>query len=80
MAQIVAVIARVLGHELRVAQDESRVRPERSEVMELCADASVARGLGWAPHTPFEEGVREIVSFMRANGRESAAHGATYRI
>ena len=77
---MVDVIGRVLGHELRVVQDDARVRPERSEVMELCADASVARGLGWIPETSFEDGVREVVQFIRANGRESVGSGAGYRI
>lgn len=80
VAQMVEVVGRVLGRELRVAQDEARVRPERSEVMELCADASVARRLGWMPETSFEDGVREVVHFIRANGRESVGSGAGYRI
>lgn len=80
VAEIVDVIGSILGKELRVVQEDSRVRPERSEVMELCADATVARRLGWTPETSFEKGVRELIAFMRENGRGSALGSARYHV
>jgi len=63
--ELAEVVGRVLGRELRVIQDTVRVRPERSEVKELCADAGVARSFGWMPKVTLESGVREVVDFMR---------------
>ena len=69
------VVGRVLGRGLRVVEDAARVRPERSEVKELCADAGVARSFGWMPKVTFESGVREVVDFMR---RVPPAPGTTF--
>ena len=76
--ELVEVVERILGRALKVVQDPSRVRPDRSEVLELCADAGVARSLGWTPTVSVEEGVRRVVEFLR--GRPSAVGGEGYRI
>lgn len=78
VAEVVDVVGRVLGRELQTVQDPARVRPERSEVLELCADASVARSLGWKPEVSFEDGVRRVVDFMRSVPEEPSA--GAYRI
>jgi len=76
--EVVDVVGRVLGRELQVVQDPSRVRPEQSEVMELCADARVARSLGWKPEVAFEDGIRHVVDFMRSCPRDTVA--PSYRV
>ena len=76
--EVVDVVGRILGRELRVVQDPLRVRPKQSEVMELCADASVARSLGWKPQVSFEDGVRRVVEFMQTVPRDEPATG--YRV
>lgn len=76
--EVVQVVGRVLGRELQVAQDPARVRPGHSEVMELCADASVARSLGWKSEVSFEDGVRRVVEFMRSVPLEAPVAG--YRV
>jgi nucleoside-diphosphate-sugar epimerase len=44
------------------------VRPARSEVMRLHADASLAaRVLGWSSATTLEAGLRETVEWVNAN-------------
>jgi NAD dependent epimerase/dehydratase len=78
--EMVDVVGRVLGFEARVVQDPARVRPERSEVMELCADARVARSLGWKPEVSLEDGVRRVVEFMRRVAPDSLAAATEYRI
>ena len=75
---VIDVVGRVLGRKLEVMQDPARVRPQHSEVMELCADASVARSLGWTPEVSFEDGVRRVVDFMRSLPRDATA--AAYRV
>ena len=77
--EIVEVIGRVVGRELRAVQDTARVRPERSEVLELRADASVARSLGWKPQVSLEDGVRRVVDFIRSKPSDAGLPGG-YRL
>ncbi len=76
--EVVDAVGRILGRDLQIEQDPARVRPDRSEVMDLCADASVARSLGWKPEVSFEDGLRRVVDFMRAPSPEVPVRG--YRI
>jgi dTDP-glucose 4,6-dehydratase len=51
-----------------IVTDDQRVRPEKSEVMELIGDAALARQrCGWAPRRTLDEGLQETVEFVRAN-------------
>ena len=77
--EIVEVVGRVVGRELHAVQDTARVRPERSEVMELRADASVARSLGWKPQVSLEDGVRRVVDFIRSKPSDAGLPGG-YRL
>jgi NAD dependent epimerase/dehydratase len=77
---LIDVVGRVLGRELRVVEDAARVRPERSEVMELCADVSVARSLGWKAEVSLEGGVRRVVEFIRSMPAEPGLPAAEYHI
>ncbi len=78
--ELVEAVGRVLGRELRVVQDTARVRPERSEVMELRADASVARSLGWIPNVSLEDGLRHAVDFIRRVPPDLSATSKGYRV
>ena len=80
VGEMVDVVGRVLGERLRVELEPARVRPERSEVMELCADASFARSLGWLPQVGFAEGVARIVEFMRSRGTEPLRRSERYQV
>ena len=67
--EVVEVVGRVLGKELKVVQDESLVRPTRMEVFNLISDNRKAREvLGWEPQVPLEEGIRRTVEYVRENG------------
>jgi NAD dependent epimerase/dehydratase len=58
------------GRELPVVCDEERLRPERSEVMRLHADATRARQLlGWEPRVSLDEGLQRTIAWMRENLR-----------
>jgi dTDP-glucose 4,6-dehydratase len=49
-----------------VAVDEQRLRPEKSEVTRLLADASKAKRLaGWEARVPIDEGLRRTVDWIR---------------
>ena len=59
-------IARLVGSDINVVEDPARIRPERSEVMRLHADASLAhRVLGWHPAVELEAGLAETVEWVR---------------
>src|SRR5208283_2700345 len=61
-------IGRLLGRELTLVLEERRVRPEKSEVERLCADATLAHELlGWSCRFSLEEGLRRTISWMEDN-------------
>ena len=66
VGEIVEMVGRLLGKQLRVEQDAQRLRPPASEVERLVADASLAeRLLGWRPSVAFEEGLGQVVDWVR---------------
>jgi dTDP-glucose 4,6-dehydratase len=68
IGDLVEAIGRVLGHELRVEQDDERVRPPNSEVMRLVSDNSQMAGLtGWRPRHVLEDGIAATVAWIEEN-------------
>lgn len=69
--ELVEIIGRLLGRTPRLVVEEQRLRPERSEVFRLIADAGLARRLtGWTPQVPLEAGLRTVIEYVRAHGDE----------
>jgi dTDP-glucose 4,6-dehydratase len=67
--EVVEVVSKVLGKDLKVEVEEKFKRPKNAEVFNLIADNSKAkRVLGWEPKWSFEEGVRETVEYVRSLG------------
>jgi nucleoside-diphosphate-sugar epimerase len=61
-----AIIDRV-NPVARIEFDAERERPEKSEVMDLLADISLAEDLlGYRPQVGFEEGLDRVIEYMRA--------------
>ena len=61
-------IMALAGRELPIVCDQERLRPEKSEVMRLHADASRARQLlGWEPRVSLDEGLRLTIAWIREN-------------
>jgi nucleoside-diphosphate-sugar epimerase len=59
--------------ELVVVEDRSRVRPERSEVLELLCDNTKSKSLlRWSPKFTFEEGIERTIDFYRNINIEDA--------
>jgi len=77
--EMVEAVGKALGRTLDVRLDTKRVRPEQSEVQLLCADARKARSLGWSPSVTFEDGIAEVVSFLRESRAQDSVAGQ-YRI
>lgn len=56
----------LMGGNKRLVQDEVRLRPPLSEVMELRCDSRKARTLlGWEPKVSLEEGLHRTLEFIR---------------
>jgi NAD dependent epimerase/dehydratase len=73
VAEIVEIIADIVGHELRVEQDPDRVRPDNSEVTRLLSDPHRAREvIGWTAQVDIREGLRRTVAYV-------ADHAERYR-
>jgi len=61
-------ITTLLGKKFKIVRDEQRVRPEKSEVMELVCDARKAKAMiGWEPRVSLDEGLRKTIQWARAN-------------
>ncbi|MBX3478346.1 MAG: SDR family NAD(P)-dependent oxidoreductase [Brevundimonas sp.] len=62
------MIGEAAGIDITVEHDPQRMRPAASEVERLVADASRAREwLGWTPRVSVEEGLAQVVDFIRAH-------------
>lgn len=58
----------LVGRDIPIVLDEERLRPERSEVMQLIADNSKLRELTeWSPLTPLRKGLIETIEFVRCH-------------
>lgn len=54
------------GAKARIVADESRVRPDKSEVLRLvCSSAKARRLTGWKPKSTLEQGLRRMVAYVR---------------
>ena len=73
VGEVIEMVGRILGKELEIVEDSERVRPQRSEVMELLCDNSRAKEiLGWEPKYDLERGLREVVGFFGDLGVETS--------
>ena len=68
IGQLVQTILKMLGSKAEVVVEQSRKRPDRSEVMELVCDASRAKAVtGWTAGVSLDAGLRETIAWMREN-------------
>lgn len=59
-------IIRILGRPVEVSLEAQRLRPEKSEVMRLLSDNSLARRrLGWVPEISLEQGLERTIAWVR---------------
>lgn len=65
IAEVFEAACRACGKQARVEADPSRVRPDRSEVMVLQSDPSLAaKLLGWKAEVSLEEGLRRTADWL----------------
>jgi dTDP-glucose 4,6-dehydratase len=68
IGDLATMIARIVGSDVRIYQDETRLRPSNSEVERLLADNTFAAELlGWSPSVDLESGLRRTVDWFRSN-------------
>lgn len=68
IADLAQKVCELLGSNLEVKTDESRIRPPSSEVQRLCADNNKAKNLvGWEPRVKLEEGLALTAEWIRQN-------------
>jgi NAD dependent epimerase/dehydratase len=66
VGQLAETIARLVGVEVTVLEDDQRVRPAASEVERLrCDNAKVLRLTGWRPHHTLEQGLGETIEWLK---------------
>lgn len=70
---VIEIIQDILGSNLPLVQDSSRIRPEKSEVLRLVCDNSRLFSLiGETPSTDISVGLEKTINWMKANiGRNS---------
>lgn len=68
IGELAKKIAQLLNKEIKIEADEARVRPEKSEVMQLICDNHLIKELtGWEPQYTLEQGLTETIEFIRQN-------------
>jgi NAD dependent epimerase/dehydratase len=66
--EVMKKILGLMGKEGQVETEDRRIRPEKSEVMQLLSDTRLAQALfGWTPRYSLEEGLRETIEWYRQN-------------
>jgi dTDP-glucose 4,6-dehydratase len=65
---MVTKILHLMGKRGEIVVEDQRVRPEKSEVMQLLSDTRLAQKLfQWAPRYSLEEGLRETMEWYQKN-------------
>lgn len=68
IGELIEKISALMGKEYEVVQDEARMRPDASEVMELLAGTRKAGELfGWAPETSLDDGLRATIDYIKSS-------------
>jgi dTDP-glucose 4,6-dehydratase len=68
VAEIVDVVAQLLGQRLTIDVDNARVRPPHSEVDRLLSDPQLARAsIGWRPAVDLRTGLTATIEWIRSN-------------
>lgn len=68
IGQMIELVFKLTGIQLPIIEELGRVRPEKSEVMELLCDNKKARELlAWSPEVSFETGLQNTIDFIAQN-------------
>ncbi|WP_317362637.1 GDP-mannose 4,6-dehydratase [Campylobacter helveticus] len=68
MSEVLELICKLCGAELKITQDEKRLRPKNSEVMRLLCDSSKLKSVSaWQSRVSLEEGLGQTIAYIKAN-------------
>jgi len=74
VGDLAELIRDVVGRDLPIEQEDSRMRPAGSEVDRLCSNPQRARdALGWEPEHDLRTGLQLTVEWIRARGPRAGA-------
>jgi len=81
IGDLLLTVGRLMEHEVRAAPEPERVRPERSEVLRLVADAGQLQQLtGWNPEVTLEEGLRRTIAWFADPGNLARYKTTVYNL
>ncbi len=68
IGELVEKVLGLMGKRKEMEVQDRRIRPEKSEVMQLLADTRLAQKLfGWSPQYTIEDGLRETIDWYQTN-------------
>jgi dTDP-glucose 4,6-dehydratase len=68
VGELARKIIQKIGRSVEIEVDPIRLRPERSEVLRLLSDNSLARkSLGWEPQVSLDDGLDETIDWIKAH-------------
>ena len=68
IGDVVKMILKIINKEVKIIQDPARIRPQKSEVMQLVSDNSIAKNIcGWAPKYSLKQGLEETIEWIKHN-------------
>lgn len=68
IGELAQKILKLMDKDLEIKTDEQRIRPEKSEVMQLiCANAKAKERVGWEPEYSLEQGLSRVIEFVEKN-------------
>ncbi|MCL6589528.1 MAG: NAD-dependent 4,6-dehydratase LegB [Firmicutes bacterium] len=68
IGDLAGMIAKLMGVELEICQEERRVRPENSEVQRLlCDNTKIRKYTGWQPEHSLESGLLKTIDWLKSN-------------
>ncbi len=66
IGDLARLIARLMDKSIRIESEDTRVRPDKSEVERLLADNTLAKQLlNWSPRVSLEEGLESTIAWMK---------------
>lgn len=75
IGELARLTLEIAGTDVEIVADEQRVRPEKSEVLELVCDSSRLRELtGWVPKVALREGLERTIVWLRDAHPGAKAH------
>ncbi|MCX6127139.1 MAG: GDP-mannose 4,6-dehydratase [Proteobacteria bacterium] len=71
---MVNLVAKIIGQDIKIQCDEARLRPANSEVDRLlCSSAKLTSVTGWKPAVSLEEGLNRTIEWMRTQVKSKRA-------